>query len=248
MIWLPLLPAGARPGAGIGSPVARPGSDLIPIPVYVPVTINVNVHRPAVPVAVVPGRAPGHPPGEADPEGTHGSRVSIVRIPGIVNRWRVAGHVNHGRVRGHHLDDLFGHIDHLRDIGLLDDNVGDGDDLLRCRLEIPRLLSLGPEGLDGVHQFFGLVNEGLAEVHGPGQVRIHFGDQFWKLRDRFDVFVPGLRIHVGNIVGVFDEPRGLNYLEGIGRRGQHDGNEWIRMQRDRDGELLKIGGASFCRG
>ena len=98
-----------------------------------------------------------------------------------------------------------------------------------------------------VHQS-GLVNEGLAEAHGPGQVSVHFGDQFRELRDGFDVFVPGLRIHLGNIVGVFDEPRGLNYLEGIGGRRQDDGDERIRMQRDRDGELLKIGGASFCRG
>ena len=109
-------------------------------------------------------------------------------------------------------------------------------------------MSLGPEVLDCIHQLFRLVHKGLAEVYGPCQVRIHFGDHFGELRDGLDVLVPRLLIHHGNIVGVFDEPRGLNYLKGIGGRGQDDGDEWIRMEGDRDGELLKLGGTSFRRG
>jgi hypothetical protein len=93
-----------------------------------------------------------------------------------------------------------------------------------------------------------LVNESLAQIHGPSQVLIHFSNQFRKLRDGLDVFVPGLRIHLGNIIGVSDEARGLNDLERVCGCGQDDGDERIRMQRDRHGELLKIGGASLCRG
>jgi hypothetical protein len=56
------------------------------------------------------------------------------------------------------------------------DNVREGDDLLVCRLEIPCLVSLGPEFLDCLHYFSGLIDESLAEINRPGQPGVHFSD------------------------------------------------------------------------
>jgi len=135
---------------------------------------------------------------------------------------------------------LFGDVDHLGDVGFQDDNIGHSDDLLLCAFEIPCLLGLGPELLDRIHQLFRLFHKSLAKGHGPSQVRIHFGDQFWKFRNRLDVLVPWLRVHLWYIVGVFDKPRGLNYFERVSGGRQHDGNQWIGMQRDGYSELLKF--------
>jgi hypothetical protein len=68
LIWFPLLLAGPA-SAGITHPISGPGGIAISIPVYVPVTVDVNVHMSVTPVAVVaPGRTPEHSPGETGPE------------------------------------------------------------------------------------------------------------------------------------------------------------------------------------
>jgi hypothetical protein len=125
------------------------------------------------------------------------------------------------------------------------DNVCDGDDLLRCRLEIPCLLRLASEILDGVHQLFGLINECLAEVNRPCQVLVHFSDQFRELRDRLDVIVPGLLIHLGDIVRVSDEARSLNHLQRISGGRQDDGDKRIRVEGDWFGQFLELCRALF---
>jgi hypothetical protein len=246
LIRFPLLFSASRPVTRIVHPVARPSGIPVGVPVYVPVTVDVNVDVSVPPIAmVVPGRTPEHPPGEADSEGDKWRSVWIVRIPRIINRYWIGRHVDDLRVCWHYLDDLFGHVDDLRHIGLLHDNVRDRNDLLVGSFKGAYLLSLGSEVLDGVHHFFRLINESLAEIQGPSQVLVHFGDQLRELRDGLDVLVPGLLIHFWNIVGVSDESRGLNYFDRIGGRRQDDGDERIWMEGDGLGQFLEFGGAPF---
>jgi hypothetical protein len=116
---------------------------------------------------------------------------------------------------------------------------------LRCGFEISELLSLAPQVLDCIHQLFALVNERHAQLNRPWQVLVHLGNHLREFRDRFDVLVPRLLVHPGNIVGVSDESGSLNYFERVGRCRKHNSNERIGMQRDRLGQFLEFRRALF---
>jgi hypothetical protein len=195
----------------------RPIGISIPvrIAVDVPVAVDIDVHISAAPIAMAPCRSPCHSPGEADAKRNYRCRIRIIGIPRIINGGWIAGDVNDGWICGCDLNDLSGYVDDLCHIGFQYDNIRDSDDLLRTRFEISCLLSLGPEILDGIHHLFRLINESLAEVNRPGQVRVHFGDQFRELGNPLHIFVPWLVGYFGNIVSVPDEPRSLHDFERI---------------------------------
>jgi hypothetical protein len=126
------------------------------------------------------------------------------------------------------------------------DNVGDGDDLLLCAFEIPCFLGLAAQRLDRVHHVLRLVHECLAKIDRPCEVCVHFGDQCRKFSHGLHVLIPGLVVHFRDIVCVFHESCRLDDFHRIGRRGEHDGNQRIRMKRDRLAQLLQVRRALFC--
>jgi hypothetical protein len=113
--------------------------------------VYVNVHVAVVPVAVVPGRSPKGAPGETDTEGNQWRRVNIVGIPRIINCWWITGNIDNRGICRYNLNDLLGHGDHLRHIGLEHDGVGDYNDLLRCGFQISCVVRFLSQLLDGVH-------------------------------------------------------------------------------------------------
>ena len=124
--------------------------------------------------------------------------------------------------------------------------VGDGDDVARSGFEGAGFVRLGPERLNGIHQFLGLVQEGLAQTHRPSQICVHLGDQLGELGHGLDVFIPGLVVHHGNVIGVLHEARRLHNFQRINRRRQDDGNQIVRMQRNRHGQLLQFSRAEVA--
>jgi hypothetical protein len=131
---------------------------------------------------------------------------------------------------------------------LLHDNVCDGDDLLLGRFEVPCFLSLGPQVLDCIHQLLLLINERLAQFYGPGQVRIHLGDQLRELCNCLYVLVPGLRVDFWYIVRVFHKSGCLHDLERVSGGRQDDRDELVGVQGDGHHELFQFGGALLGRG
>jgi hypothetical protein len=69
-----------------------------------------------------------------------------------------------------------GHGRDLSYVGLQHYDICDRDDLLLRCFEVAQLLSFAAEFLDCIHQLLGLVNESLAQLNGPGQILVHFGD------------------------------------------------------------------------
>jgi len=143
------------------------------------------------------------------------------------------------------LDDFRRRTHDLRGGGFLHDHVRYRDNLLFGGFEVAGLLGHGAKFLDRVHHLFGLINESCAEINAPWQIGIHFGDHFREPRDGFDIVVPRLRIQLGNVVRVLHEPCGLDDFKRISCCGQNDGNERIRMERDRLDELFQLCGALF---
>ena len=204
------------------------------------------------PVAVIPRRtprcSPRKTPGEANSPGNVWRRVRVIWIPGIINRRRVGWHVDNRRTGGRYFDDLLRDLRNLRDIRLVHDNICYINDLLLGRLEIPHLFGFGAKRLDRIHHILRLVNERLAEIHRPRQVRIHLSDQFRKLRDGFHVVVPVLLIHLCHIIRVLHETRRLDDLHRVSCGRQHDRNERIGVQRDRLTKFFEIRRALLRRG
>ena len=165
----------------------------------------------------------------------------------IVNRVGIGRNINDLRVGRLDLHNYVGHIDDLLFDGLFDDRVGDDDDLLRCRFQHSRGIRFGAQHLDRIHQLFLLIEEGLAQVHRPREVIVHFLDQFRELRHGLHVFVPRLLVQLRNIIGVLDEPCRLHNLQGIHRRRQDDGDQRVGMQGNGRGELFQLRGAELGR-
>ena len=69
-----------------------------------------------------------------------------------------------------------------------------------------------------------------------------------KLGHLLDFVVPGLLVHFGNVVGVFDKARRLHDFHGIDRGGKNDGDERVRIQRDGRRQLLQFGAAALGGG
>jgi hypothetical protein len=217
----------------------------VDIDVFIDVYISVDVDTTAAPIAsVCPVVAPGEPHAESDQW-----RVRVVNIVrrGVVDCGRICRDVNDLRVGGLNLDDAVGYTDDGGYVGLQDNVVGYGDNLLGGSLKGAGVLCFVTEGLDRVHQFFGLVEERVAEVNGPGKVVAHFLDELGKLSDGLDIFVPGLVVHFGDVIGVFYKARCLDNLNGVNGRRQNNGDEGVRMQCNGHGKFLEVAGAeSWC--
>jgi hypothetical protein len=95
------------------------------------------------------------------------------------------------------------------------------------------LLRFGAKLLDGAHHLFWLVNERLAELHRPRQLRIHFCNHVRILGQFLHVIVPGLISHFRYIIRVFYKARRLHDFQRVCRCGQNDRHERIGVQRDR---------------
>ncbi len=102
-----------------------------------------HINTTGVPVAVVGDNCPNGNPGG---KGHHGRRADVNRRWRIIDGGGIGWDVNHLGV------------DRLD----LDDGVGNGDDLLRRVLQTAEFLRFDPQGLDGVHEFLRLLEEGLA--------------------------------------------------------------------------------------
>jgi len=184
----------------------------------------------------------------ADPETDDGGCDDRAgRRRGINDSGTIRRHVDDLRLGGLNFDDLVGHVDDLLLDRLLDDAVGNDDDLLRRRFEVACLLGFAPHGLDGGHHRFLVIGEGLAEIAGPIEVVVHFGDDIGKMAQRLNVLVPGLGVHFRDIIGVLDKPRSLDYLQGISRGRQKRGQERIRIKSDWRNQLFEIGFAPLNR-
>jgi hypothetical protein len=129
-------------------------------------------------------------------------------------------------------------------VSSLHHGIGDNHHLLGRCLESSDGLRLGAQRLDGVHQFQGLVNKGLAEFDGPGQFVAHFLNHRGEPGHGFHIFVPWLFIKCREVVGIRYKAGGLHNFHGIRRRRQHHREQRVRVERDRRNQLLQIGSAS----
>jgi len=101
-----------------------------PVRVAVDVSVYINIHITAAPIAVVgQNRDPGH----ADTEGDQWrNRIIHIRRWRIINRGWIARNIDHLRVGWLHLNDLLSHgVDFVGHVSLIHHNVRYGDDLLR---------------------------------------------------------------------------------------------------------------------
>jgi len=151
------------------------------------------------------------------------------------------------RVGRLHLNDFFGDLCNFANICLHHHDICDRDDLVLRSLKVARLICLSAEGLYRVHHILGLVNESIAQLHRPRNVRVHFGNLVRELRQFLHVIVPRLVIHFGNIVGIFNKPRGLNNFQRIRGCGQNDRDERVGVKRDWFDKFLQFSSALLGR-
>jgi hypothetical protein len=130
-------------------------------------------------------------------------------------------------------------------VGLHHNYIGDRYNLLVRGTKRAGLLRLCPQSLDRVHQFLGLIQKRLTQFRRPVQVGVHFGDQGWELGDCFDVLIPGLVVHFGNVIGVLHKSCRLHDLQRIHRRRQDDADQRVGMKRDGHRELFQFIGAKL---
>jgi hypothetical protein len=198
-----------------------------------------------MPVAVAPnGGSKSHPNPEAD---ECGSRVVIV-IVHIHHGGIVRGYVNHLLAGWLHLDDRIGHINNLVLVCPFHHGIGGSHNLLRAGFELARCLSFGAECLNGIHQIHRLVDKSLAQLGRPSNIRVHHRNDLGKPGHLLDFVIPGLLVQFGDIVGVLDESRRLHHFDGIHRGRKNDGDERVRVKRNRCGELLQISGTALGGG
>ena len=102
--------------------------------------------------------------------------------------------------------------------------------------------------LDSIHNVLWLVEIGISQRRGPGKIFIHIGQHRRKLRERFHARIPGLLIHFGGQLMVFQggvllQPAvRLDNFGGISGCGQNFRDQFVGIQRDRRYQLLQL----FC--
>jgi hypothetical protein len=200
-----------------------------------------------VPVAMAIGD--DAPDGKADTEGNkrRGGAVDIAWWRSINDDRVVSWNVNHLRVGRDDLDDGIRHENGLGFIGPFDYGIRDNDHLLSRALQRAQRLSFLTKRLDGIHEFEGLLDKGLAELSAPCQIITHFLNHLRESRDSFYIVVPRLSIQRREVVGIGDEARSLNNFDRVSGCGQEHGQKWIRVQGDRSDELFQVSRAK-CRG
>jgi hypothetical protein len=159
LIGLPFLRAAAVASL---TPIGILAAVRVRAPVRIPVDVlvNINIHVATSPIAIVGEHsAPGHADAERNQR-----RVRVINVGRrrVINRRRISWHIDDLRISGLDLNDLFGDLRDLTDVGLHHDNICDGHNLLLSGLECAGLLCLPAEVLDRVHQFFGLVEKRFA--------------------------------------------------------------------------------------
>ena len=206
------------------------------------VMARIDIHVMRVPVEDEGGR---HAPEEAGAERVAG------RIRVVVDRVAVGVVADHGRrIVGHDARRLIvGNVDDLR-VGRRD---GDGaavvaDGLVVVALQVAGGARQRAELLDGLEQVHLLVDEGLAEVRRPVQVRVHHPQHFGVVEQCDDGVVPGIvRPERRVLLAGVEEARGLHHLQWVGRGGQHDAEQVVHIQCDRADERLEFGRAERRR-
>jgi hypothetical protein len=113
------------------------------------------------------------------------------------------------------LDHGVGHIVNVSFIQAFHDRIGRGHNLLRGGLKRACFLGLRPEVLNGIHQVHGLFEKCLAQIHRPIDVPVHFRDHLRKLGHGFNLLVPRLLVHLGNVVGILYKPGRLHDLQRV---------------------------------
>jgi hypothetical protein len=154
--------------------------------------------------------------------------------------WVIHRHIDHLRVGWHDLDDGVGHINNLSFEGPLHYRISDDHYLLWRCLQCAGRLCFGAQKLNRIHQFQRLFREGFPQFDRPVQVVAHVLNHLWKPGHRFYIVIPWLIINPRKVVGVSYEACRLDNLHGIHRRRQHNGNQRIRVKRDRCGQFLQI--------
>jgi len=77
------------------------------------------------------------------------------------------------------------------------------------------------------------------------EVVVHFFDEVGETGDGFDVFVPGLRVKLGEVIGIGNESGGLDDFERINRCRQEDRNERVGIKGDGSDEVFEVGSGAF---
>jgi hypothetical protein len=156
--------------------------------------------------------------------------------------------INDIRLRGLNLDHLVGYQHSLVFDVVCDDRIGHIDDLLVSGFERATLLGLPAHSLNGIGHPFRLVDEGIAQIAGPLNVIVHLVDYLRESGDGFDIVVPRLRIELGDIVRILDEPRGLHDFKRIRRSRKDCRQQRIGINRDRRDQFVQVGIALLRRG
>src|SRR5512139_2263341 len=247
-----VVPVGdALPVTGVVLPFPRTALAPLPFPlvfsavdvlVDVRVPVIVDVHVAPVPVAIPPRVPPRRPDRDPGGEGKGGRAVRV----GVDGVWRVGGvcprAVHHRGVVRRHVDDLRA--------GLLDDDdlriLLDHHLLLLRRLQVPGIVRLLPELLDGVQHVLLLREERVPDLLRPVELVGHHLEDLGEVHERLDARVPlllleRLRQRVALELLVLLHPVvGLHDLQGIGGRHQELGQEVVRVERYRRQQLVQL--------
>jgi hypothetical protein len=107
--------------------------------------------------------------------------------------------------------------------------------------------------LDRVHHILLMIDVGVSERRRPRQVLVHVRKDRWKLRERLDARIPGLRVDLLRELlwvvpaALLHPTLRLDDLLGI-RGGREDlGDQLVRIQGNRGHELLQLCRRRFCR-
>ncbi|MNW84026.1 hypothetical protein D3C86_131920 [compost metagenome] len=155
--------------------------------------------------------------------------------PGAIHHRRVvAGHVDHLRIRrlDHHDGLVIGRAGRHR--------------LLRRTLQVARLLGLGAQPLDRIHDGLRLRQEGVADGLHPFRLPAHHVHDRGERHQGFDAGIPGLAFDcLGGLVAGFGSVRGRPFRgrrDVVGIGGPHEDlrQQRIRIQRHGRHQLVQL--------
>ena len=120
------------------------------------------------------------------------------------------------------------------------------DLLLRGVLKIARGLGALAEHLNDVHHVLRLVEPGVAELGGPGEVLIHLAEDIGKGGEGFNAGIPGLHVGLGgdgvgrSVAHGLAPAISLGDLRGVCRGGENLSEQRVRIECDGGNELLDL--------
>ena len=171
--------------------------------------------------------------------------IVVRRVGIVVNGIRARIIVVHRTrlVDDHALGFVIGHVnDVVGNRRYLDDAVVAFHVLVVVATQVAGRIGSVAESLDRAYDVFLLGNYGFAESPRPVDVIVHELDDLGVIEQCDDRVVP-IRVRFERRIALelVEEAPGLDHLQGKSRGRQHDGEQVVRIQRDRPDQVFQLG-------